>query len=58
MEIESILGTKFSAKVLSETKYGTFDAVIPEVEGTANITGKHEFLIDPNDALKDGFIFR
>lgn len=58
MEIESILGTKFSAKVLSETKYGAFDAVIPEVEGTANITGKHEFLIDPNDALKDGFIFR
>lgn len=58
MEIESILGTKFNAKVLSETQYGKYDAIIPEVEGTANITGKHEFLIDPNDELKDGFIFR
>lgn len=58
MEIESILGTKFTAKVLNKIKYGSYDAIIPEVEGTANITGKHEFLIDPNDKLKDGFIFR
>lgn len=58
MVIESILGTKFNGKVIKETSFGSFNAVIPEVEGTANITGKHEFLIDPNDALKDGFIFR
>ena len=58
MNIESILGTKFNVKAISETKYGNYDAIIPEVEGTAFITGKHEFLIDPNDQLKDGFIFR
>ena len=33
-------------------------AVIPEVEGAAYITGRHEFLIDPDDPLKDGFILR
>lgn len=58
MEIESILGTKFKGKVIKETSFGSFSAIIPEVEGTANITGKHEFIIDPNDGLKDGFIFR
>jgi proline racemase len=33
-------------------------AIIPEVAGTSYITGKHEFLIDPLDPLKDGFILR
>ena len=32
--------------------------VIPEVEGTAHITGRHSFLMDPADPLKNGFIFR
>lgn len=58
MSIESILGTKFLTKVIQETEYGKYKAVIPEVTGNAYITGKHEFLIDPNDPLKEGFIFR
>jgi proline racemase len=28
------------------------------VAGTAYITGRHEFLIDPDDPLKEGFILR
>jgi proline racemase len=28
------------------------------VEGTAHIVGRHEFLIDPDDPLQDGFILR
>lgn len=56
--IESILGTKFYGKAISKTKFGKYNAIIPEVEGTAHITGKHEFIIDPDDPLKDGFIFR
>ncbi|MBS2101042.1 proline racemase family protein [Carboxylicivirga linearis] len=56
--IESILGTTMDVKVSEETTYGTFPALIPEVSGTAHITGKNEFCFDPNDPLKDGFIFR
>jgi len=56
--VESILGTKFSCKVIREQSFGGYNAVVPEVEGTANIIGKHEFLIDPQDTLKHGFIFR
>jgi len=56
--IESILGSKFSGKIVKTTKYGPYEAVISEVEGRAYITGKNEFLIDPEDPLKDGFILR
>jgi trans-L-3-hydroxyproline dehydratase len=56
--IESIIGTTFTGRVLKPVSYGPHQAVIPEVEGTSYITGKHEFLIDPRDPLKDGFILR
>ena len=56
--IESIIGTTFSGRVLKQVSYGPHPAIIPEVAGTAHITGKHEFLIDPLDPLKNGYILR
>jgi len=56
--IESILGSTMTVEVKETVKYGEHDAVIPEVTGTAHFTGKNEFWIDPDDPLKDGFIFR
>lgn len=56
--IESILGTRFSGKIVETTKFGPHKAIIPEVEGNAYITGQNEFLIDPRDPLRDGFILR
>ena len=56
--IESILGTRFTGQVVKTTTFGPHDAVIPEVEGRAWITGRNEFLMDPTDPLKNGFIFR
>ncbi len=56
--IESIIGSTFSGKVVDLLKFGSHQAVIPEVGGTAHITGQHTFLIDPDDPLKDGFILR
>jgi proline racemase len=58
MIIESIIGTRFRGSVLKTTQFGPYAAVIPEVEGSAFITGKSEFLIDPDDPLKYGFILR
>jgi trans-L-3-hydroxyproline dehydratase len=55
---ESIIGTKFTGSVHQTIRFGEYDAVIPQVEGNAFITGKHEFLIDPKDPLKEGFILR
>jgi len=45
-------------EVVATTTYGPHDAVIPEVTGTAHITGQNEFYFDPEDPLKEGFIFR
>lgn len=55
---ESIIGSVFTGRVLEETTFGPHPAIIPEVEGTAHITGRHEFVFDPDDPLKDGFILR
>jgi proline racemase len=56
--IESILGSTMSVEVVEVTKFGPYDAVIPEVSGTASITGRNEFYFDPEDPFKKGFIFR
>lgn len=58
MVIESIIGSKFTGRIFETTKFGPYDAVIPEVEGRSFITGQNEFVIDPDDPLKDGFILR
>jgi proline racemase len=56
--IESILGTCMEVKVVETVQYGPYQAVIPEVSGSAWITGRNEFYFDPTDPLKKGFIFR
>ncbi len=58
MKIESILGSVFTGSIKEEVDFGPHKAVIPNVEGTASITGRHTFFIDPNDPFKDGFILR
>ena len=35
-----------------------YDAVVPEIEGSAWITGRSEILIAPDDPLAEGFILR
>ena len=56
--IESIIGTCFTGRVFEETRVGSLPAIIPEVGGTAHITGRHEVLIDPDDPLSGGFMLR
>ena len=56
--IESLIGTRFSGRVVETTAINGLPGIIPEVSGTAYITGRHEFLIDPDDPLADGFILR
>jgi trans-L-3-hydroxyproline dehydratase len=56
--IESILGTLMEVSIREVTAYGPHTAVIPEVTATASITGRHRFYFDPEDPLREGFIFR
>jgi len=56
--IESIIGSRFIGRVAQTQRIGPYAAIIPEVEGTAHLTGRHEFLIDPDDELRWGFLLR
>ena len=57
-EYESLIGTRFDVRVVEATAVGACPAVIPEVTGTAHITGRHEFFIDPDDPLREGVLLR
>jgi trans-L-3-hydroxyproline dehydratase len=54
--IESIVGSRFTGRIVETTTFGGHPAVVPEVEGEARLTGRHEFFIDPDDALGRGFL--
>lgn len=56
--IESLIGTRFDVRIAELTEVGGLEAIIPEVTGSAFITGRHEFLIDPDDPLREGVILR
>ncbi|HWB89117.1 MAG TPA: proline racemase family protein [Acidimicrobiia bacterium] len=56
--IESIVGSRFEGRVVELTAVGGREAVIPEVAGSAHITGRSELWIDPNDPLGGGFLLR
>jgi proline racemase len=52
---ESLIGTRFNGRVVSRTVVGECQAIVPEIEGSAWITGEHTFLVDDTDPLRDGF---
>jgi proline racemase len=52
---ESIIGTHFTGRVVERTMVGEHEAVVPEIEGSAHITGEHTFIVDDRDPLREGF---
>ncbi len=58
LSIESIIGTRFKGKVIATTSFGPYQAVIPQIEGSAHITAVNRFVVDPADPLARGFILR
>jgi proline racemase len=55
---ESVIGTEFRAWVVGEAEVAGRPAVVTEVEGSAHRTGAHEFVLDPDDPLREGFELR
>lgn len=52
---ESIVGTLFTGTIAGRARVGEHAAILPEIQGSAWITGEHTFLIDGDDPLKAGF---
>jgi proline racemase len=51
-----LLGLDFTGRIAGETRVEGRPAILPEVTGTAYLTGFSQFLFDPADPLRDGFL--
>ena len=56
--VESVVGSTFTGRFEERTTVGNYEAVVPRVTGDAHITGRSEFLVNPDDPLGDGFLLR
>ncbi len=52
---ESIIGTRFTGRLVEELDVGGVPAVVPEVTGRAWITGMGQYLLDERDPFPAGF---
>lgn len=55
VQIESVTGGMFVARMLGETRIGDRQAIVPEITGSAHLTGFHQFPLDTRDRLVHGF---
>ena len=51
-----VLGTTFEGQLLAETRVGHITAVLPQITGSAHVTGLHHFFVDPTDPFPKGFL--
>jgi proline racemase len=52
---ESVIGTRFTGRLVDEARVGDRVAVVPEITGRAWITGMGQYLLDPEDPFPAGF---
>ena len=52
---ESIIGTRFTGRIVEETMVGGRPAVVSEITGRAWVTGMGQYLLDPEDPFPAGF---
>jgi proline racemase len=52
----SVLGTVYEARIAAETSVGPYDAVVPEITGSAWITGRAELVAVDDDPVADGYL--
>ena len=52
---ESIIGSRFTGRLVEEVALGPTPAVVPEVSGRAWVTGMAQYLLDPTDPFPTGF---
>jgi proline racemase len=52
---ESIIGTRFTGRLVGETTVGGMPAVVPEITGRAWITGRGDYRLEADDPFPAGF---
>lgn len=52
---ESIIGSRFVGKVEAIAQVGSFEGIIPSIQGSARIIGYNQLILDPDDPYVKGF---
>jgi proline racemase len=55
-EHRSILDTRFIGKAVATTQVGEWPAIIPQITGRTFITGRAEWVVDPQDPFPAGYM--
>ena len=55
---ESITDSVFTGRVLEELRVGDYPAAVTEIAGRGFVTGFHQFVADPDDPTRNGFLVR
>ncbi len=58
LQHRSIVDSQFTGRIVEETQVAGLPAVVTDVEGSAHLTGRHEFFLEPTDPLGPGFLLR
>jgi proline racemase len=53
---ESVLGTRFTGRLVATSSVGNLPAVVPTVTGRAWVTGIAQYFLDPDDPFPAGFL--
>jgi proline racemase len=51
-----LLGLDFRGRIAGETEVEGRRAILPEITGTAYLTGMSQFLFDPEDPVRAGYL--
>ncbi len=54
----SIIGSRFTGRILGTTHVGDRSAILPEISGRGWITGVHQHMLDPDDPWPQGYRLR
>ncbi|MBO9476692.1 proline racemase family protein [Shimia sp. R11_0] len=57
-EAVSIIGSRFTGRILDTTTVGDQPAIIPEISGRGWVTGIHQHMLDPSDPWPGGYRLR
>jgi trans-L-3-hydroxyproline dehydratase len=52
----SALGSTFAGRIVSETRVGEREAIVPAIRGSAWITGIWQLFVDPSDPFPEGYV--
>jgi proline racemase len=51
-----LLGLDFQGRIAEQVTVDGIRAILPEITGTAYVTGFSQFLFDPADPVRDGYL--